>query len=92
MVRQLRQADPLINVRLLSVRAFLGDNVVMLLLQFGNMRKDLAQYNTGLFAEKVLPQLKDVFAEWDDRWWPKPMERAERAALPSFQPPAVAAE
>ena len=30
----------------------------MLLLQFGNMSKDLAKYNTKLFAEKVMPQLK----------------------------------
>ena len=30
---------------------------LMLLLQFGNMGKDLAKYNTKLFAEKVMPQL-----------------------------------
>src|SRR5438132_13015019 len=65
---------------------------LMLLLQFGNMRKDLAQYNTRLFAEKVMPQLTDVFAEWEDRWWPRPMEASERAALPSFRPAALAAE
>jgi alkanesulfonate monooxygenase SsuD/methylene tetrahydromethanopterin reductase-like flavin-dependent oxidoreductase (luciferase family) len=65
---------------------------LMMLLQFGNMSKDLAKYNTGLFAEKVLPQLRDVFAEWEDRWWPQPMQRAERAVLPSFQPGAIAAE
>jgi hypothetical protein len=56
------------------------------------MSKDLANYNTKLFAEKVMPQLKDVFSEWDDRWWPQPMDQAERAALPSFQPSAMAAE
>ena len=65
---------------------------LMLLLQFGNMSKDLAKYNTQLFAEKVMPQLKDVFSEWEDRWWPQPMDRAERAALPPFQPAAMAAE
>jgi hypothetical protein len=65
---------------------------LMMLLQFGNMGKELAKYNTGLFAEKVLPQLRDVFAEWEDRWWPQPMDRAERATLPSFQPATMAAE
>ena len=65
---------------------------LMLLLQFGNMSKDLAKYNTQLFAEKVMPQLKDVFSEWEDRWWPQPMDRAERAALSPFQPAAMAAE
>ena len=65
---------------------------LMMLLQFGNMSKDVANYNTQLFAEKVMPQLKDVFSEWEDRWWPRPMDRAERATLPSFQPAAFAAE
>src|SRR6266487_6211013 len=65
---------------------------LMLLLQFGNMGKDLAKYNTKLFAEKVMPQLTDVFSEWEDRWWPQPMPRAERAAPASFQPTAFAAD
>jgi hypothetical protein len=65
---------------------------LMMLLQFGNMNKDLAKYNTGLFAEKVLPQLRDVFSEWEDRWWPKPMAQSERATPASFQPAAFAAE
>ncbi len=65
---------------------------LMLLLQFGNMNKDLAKYNTRLFAEKVMPQLTDVFAEWEDRWWPRPMERERRAAPTPFNPAALAAE
>jgi len=56
------------------------------------MGKDLAQYNTRLFAEKVMPQLTDLFAEWEDRWWPQPMNRVERASLTPFQPAAIAAE
>ena len=65
---------------------------LMLLLQFGNMNKDLAQYNTRLFAEKVIPQLGDVFAEWQDRWWPQPIAGALRAPLSRFEPAAIAAE
>jgi hypothetical protein len=34
---------------------------LMMLLQFGNMGKDLTKYNTQLFAERVTPQLHDVF-------------------------------
>jgi hypothetical protein len=64
----------------------------MLLLQFGNMSKDLAQYNTRLFADKVMPQLGEVFAEWEDRWWTRPMDGAARAPLAPFQPAAIAAE
>ena len=55
----------------------------MLLLQFGNMGKDLAKYNTKLFAEQVMPRLS-LFSEWEDHWWPEPMAAAERAELPAF--------
>jgi alkanesulfonate monooxygenase SsuD/methylene tetrahydromethanopterin reductase-like flavin-dependent oxidoreductase (luciferase family) len=65
---------------------------LMMLLQFGNMGKDLAKYNTQLFAEQVMPQLHDVFADWEDRWWPQPMDRSTRAPLSGFQPAAMAAE
>jgi hypothetical protein len=65
---------------------------LMLLLQFGNMSKDLTKFNTKLFAEKVMPKLHPLFAEWEDRWWPQPMDRADRAALPSFEPATMAAE
>ena len=65
---------------------------LMLLLQFGNMGKDLTRYNTKLFAERVMPQLKDLFSEWEDRWWPQPMARSLRAELPAFRPAVAAAE
>jgi alkanesulfonate monooxygenase SsuD/methylene tetrahydromethanopterin reductase-like flavin-dependent oxidoreductase (luciferase family) len=55
---------------------------LMLLMQFGNMSKQLAQYNTKLFAEKVMPQLKDLFSEWEDRWWPTPLN-GEKRVLPA---------
>jgi hypothetical protein len=65
---------------------------LMLLMQFGNMGKDLAKYNTKLFADKVMPQLTEVFSEWEDRWWPQPMTRETRAPLRQFRQPAIAAE
>ncbi len=65
---------------------------LMLLLQYGNMSKQLTQYNTRLFAEKVMPKLKPLFAEWEHKWWPKPMADATRAALPAFRPGVQAAE
>ena len=64
---------------------------LMLLLQYGNMGKELAKYNTKLFAEKVMPRLQPLFAEWEDRWWPQPMEPAQRAEIPAFKP-GLAAE
>ena len=64
---------------------------LMLLLQFGNMSKEPTRYNTKLFAERVLPQMRDLFDEWDDRWWPQPMAAAARAQLTPFQPHTVPA-
>ncbi len=52
---------------------------LMLLQQFGNMSKDLANYNTRLYAEQVKPQLADIWSDWEDHWWPTPMASAERA-------------
>ena len=64
---------------------------MMLLLQFGNMSKGLAKYNTTLVAEKVMPRLKPLFAEWEDKWWPQPMDTSGRAEVPAFNP-SLAAE
>lgn len=44
---------------------------LLLLMHYGNMSKDVTRYNTTLFAERVMPQLRDLFSEWDDPWWPK---------------------
>lgn len=53
---------------------------LMLLMQFGNMSRDVAMYNTRLYAEHVLPQLRDMWDDaWENRWWPEPMARAERS-------------
>jgi hypothetical protein len=60
--------------KLREVALDLGIGHLMLLLQFGNMNKDLTNYNTRLFAEKVMPQLKDLFDDqWEDHWWIKPL-------------------
>ncbi len=63
---------------------------LMLLMQFGNMNKQLTNYNTRLFAEQVMPRLKTRFSEWEDRWWPKPMHEDERAGIPGFPAPLAA--
>jgi len=81
-----------VAAQLKEVATNLNVGHLMLLCQFGNMGKDLAEYNTKLFAEKVMPQLSDTFSEWEDRWWPQPMNRDARAPLTPFQPAAMAAE
>jgi alkanesulfonate monooxygenase SsuD/methylene tetrahydromethanopterin reductase-like flavin-dependent oxidoreductase (luciferase family) len=53
---------------------------LMLLLQFGNMGRDLTAWNSELFAKRVLPQLRDLFDDrWENRGWPRPLPREERA-------------
>ena len=48
---------------------------VFTLMHMGNMPDDKTRYSSQLFAEKVMPQLKNLWPEYadDDRWWPTPM-------------------
>jgi hypothetical protein len=80
-----------VAAQLKEVAVELNVGHLMLLLQFGNMGKDLAKYNTALFAEKVMPKLGPLFSEWEDRWWPEPMPSEERAEIAPFTP-GLAAE
>jgi alkanesulfonate monooxygenase SsuD/methylene tetrahydromethanopterin reductase-like flavin-dependent oxidoreductase (luciferase family) len=43
---------------------------LMLLLQFGDMPRDLTLENTNRFAREVIPKVRDRFAGHDDQWWP----------------------
>jgi len=73
------------KLREVAVKFNVGN--LMLLLQFGNMSKELANCNTKLFAEKVIPRLADLFEnEWEHQWWPVPLPKSERVV-----PTAVAA-
>ncbi len=77
--------------QLTEVATSLNVGHLMLLLQYGNMNKELTKYNTKLFSEAVMPKLKPLFEEWEDRWWPQPMDAAQRAEVPAFVP-GLAAE
>src|SRR6185295_19480118 len=41
----------------------------------GDMPDWKVRHSSKLFAEKVMPKLRNVWPEWkdDDRWWPKPL-------------------
>mgnify|MGYP001476177934 CR=1 FL=1 len=68
--------------QLREVATELNVGQLMLLLQFGNMGRDLTRYNTELFAKKVAPQLRGLFEdEWENRWWPRPLA-ADAIAVP----------
>jgi alkanesulfonate monooxygenase SsuD/methylene tetrahydromethanopterin reductase-like flavin-dependent oxidoreductase (luciferase family) len=76
--------------QLREVATSLNVGHLMLLLQYGNMSKELTRYNTRMFAEHVRPKLKDLHSEWTDHWWPKPMDASQRAEIPAFAPPLAA--
>ncbi|MEE2703630.1 MAG: LLM class flavin-dependent oxidoreductase [Myxococcota bacterium] len=66
--------------KLREVAVSLNVGQLMLLLQYGNMRKDLVNYNTELFAKQVRPQIEGLFdSEWENRWWPQPLAERARA-------------
>ena len=47
---------------------------LMVLLQIGSMPRDLTMKNTELFAKHVLPEIQGMWDEYEDHWWPKPLE------------------
>jgi alkanesulfonate monooxygenase SsuD/methylene tetrahydromethanopterin reductase-like flavin-dependent oxidoreductase (luciferase family) len=49
---------------------------VFCLMHNGNQPDWKTRYSTQLFAEKVMPKLRDLWPDWagDDRWWCHPLE------------------
>lgn len=43
---------------------------LLTMLHFGNMRDDVARNNIRLFGDKVAPGLRNIFTDYDNRWWP----------------------
>lgn len=66
---------------------------IFLLLHVGNMPKDKCMYSTKLFAEKVMPHLRDLYPEHasDNRFWCKPIARRATPA-PVGRPAMVPAK
>jgi hypothetical protein len=54
---------------------------LMLLLQFGNLPRDNVMKNIRMFSEQVMPNLRDIWSDWEDKWWIKPLaqQQAPRA-------------
>ena len=53
---------------------------LMVLMQLGDMPKDKVLRSTELFAKEVLPHLRPVFSEWEDRWYPSGMPEELRSS------------
>ena len=60
---------------------------IFCLMHVGDMPAEKCMYSTKLFAEKVMPKLRNVFPEWadDGRFWTHPMNQR---AVPGSLPPA----
>jgi hypothetical protein len=41
------------------------------------MPRDKAMKNTRIFAEKVMPNLRDIWGDWEDKWWIKPLAQRQ---------------
>jgi hypothetical protein len=52
---------------------------IVSLMHIGNMPLEKTLYNTELFGSKVIPQLRDHFSEYEDKWSPHPLPAAEMA-------------
>jgi len=68
-----------VTEQLLELAESLRVGHLMLLLQFGNMPREKAMKNIRLFAEQVMPNLRPVWGEYEDRWWIKPLAASRRA-------------
>ncbi len=53
---------------------------LMVLNQFGSLPHALAKRNIELTATKVLPNLRHIWSEWEDHWWPKPLRERQAPA------------
>jgi alkanesulfonate monooxygenase SsuD/methylene tetrahydromethanopterin reductase-like flavin-dependent oxidoreductase (luciferase family) len=56
---------------------------LMILNQFGSMPHDLAMYNIKKTAAEVLPNLRPIWSEYEDQWWPQGAIVREPAAVRS---------
>jgi hypothetical protein len=33
-----------------------------------------------------MPRMQKLFPDWEDKWWPQPIDAALRAEVPAFTP------
>jgi alkanesulfonate monooxygenase SsuD/methylene tetrahydromethanopterin reductase-like flavin-dependent oxidoreductase (luciferase family) len=69
-----------VRQRMIEVAKMLRVGRVFLLLHIGSMPHEMTMQNTELFAQHVLPALHELWSEWEDRTWPRPLAR--RATVP----------
>jgi alkanesulfonate monooxygenase SsuD/methylene tetrahydromethanopterin reductase-like flavin-dependent oxidoreductase (luciferase family) len=68
-----------VRERLREAMKSLNCGHLMILQQLGSMPPELVRKNTEMFAREVMPDLRDLWSEWDDRWSPRRLPENEIA-------------
>jgi alkanesulfonate monooxygenase SsuD/methylene tetrahydromethanopterin reductase-like flavin-dependent oxidoreductase (luciferase family) len=58
---------------------------IVALMHIGDMPADKCAYSSELFARKVIPNLRPIWKEYEDRWSPKPLSAADTVAPRDFR-------
>ena len=67
--------------RLRSTAKELRVGHMMLLMQLGNLNRERTMKNVQLVGTEVLPHVRDLWSEWEDKWWINPVNESKRAPL-----------
>jgi alkanesulfonate monooxygenase SsuD/methylene tetrahydromethanopterin reductase-like flavin-dependent oxidoreductase (luciferase family) len=63
---------------------------VLLGCHIGSAPAELVNRSTRLAGEQILPKLKHIYADYEDRWWPKALPAARRAKAGASIPAGAA--
>jgi len=63
---------------------------LLLGLHIGSAPAELTNRSTYLFATEVMPHLRPIWGEYEDRWWPQALPASERAPAGSYNAAAQA--
>jgi len=68
-----------VRERLREAMKSLNCGHLMILIQVGSMPPELVRKSTELFAREVMPHLRDLWSDWEDKWSPRRLAENERA-------------
>jgi alkanesulfonate monooxygenase SsuD/methylene tetrahydromethanopterin reductase-like flavin-dependent oxidoreductase (luciferase family) len=68
-----------VRERLTEAMKSLNCGHLMMLQQIGSMPPELVRLNMELFAREVMPHMRGLWSNFEDKWSPKPLPDAERA-------------
>ena len=68
-----------VRERLREAMKSLNCGHLMMLMQIGSMPPELVRKSTSLFATEVMPYMRDLWSDFEDKWSPKRMPQADIA-------------